>query len=150
MWAYHSHVHETADIFTGLVGPLVVYAPGTLDENDKPTDVDREYVTLFMVADENQSLLLNDNVAKYVPELDAGNNKAPVDPDSGVVDTSNPLADPAFIESNLMHSVNGRMYNNLDGLEMIKGERVRWLAFTFGNEADLHTGECERRYLPWS
>ncbi|KAI9022466.1 Cupredoxin [Hyaloraphidium curvatum] len=125
LWAYHSHVHEVRDIFTGMLGPLIVYAPGTLDKTtDKPTDVDREYAVALMVADENQSLMLEHNIAKYAPEV---------------------LNDPSvweadeFIESNLMHSINGRMYNNLDGLEMVVGQRVRWMTFAFGNEVDLHT-----------
>lgn len=124
-WAYHSHVHEVHDIFTGLIGPLAVYLPGTLDPvTDKPTDVDREYPALFMVVDENQSLMLESNIEKYTPAL--FNN-----PDAWTTDE--------FVEMNLMHSVNGRMYNNLDGFEMVVGERVRWFVFAFGNEVDLHT-----------
>jgi hypothetical protein len=125
MWAYHSHVHEIHDIYTGMVGALAVYAPGTLDPTtDKPRDVDREYATLFMVNDENQSLMLEQNIQKYTPNL------APY-PEAWTTDE--------FMEQNLMHSVNGRMYNNLDGLEMVAGERVRWFVFAFGNEVDLHT-----------
>jgi len=31
LWAYHSHIHET-DIYKGLIGPIVVYAPGAFPD----------------------------------------------------------------------------------------------------------------------
>jgi FtsP/CotA-like multicopper oxidase with cupredoxin domain len=42
-------------------------------------------------------------------------------------------------ERGLMHSVNGFIFGNLQGLEMKQGERVRWYLLGMGNEKDLHT-----------
>jgi hypothetical protein len=35
--------------------------------------------------------------------------------------------------------INGRIFGNLAGLEMIEGERVRWYVFGLGSENDFHT-----------
>jgi hypothetical protein len=42
--------------------------------------------------------------------------------------------DEEFEESNLMHNMNGRMYANLEGLEMTVGDSVRWFVAAFGTE----------------
>ena len=41
-----------------------------------------------------------------------------------------------YEESNLMHNINGRVFANLDGLEMKVGENVRWFVFAFGTEVN--------------
>ena len=122
MWSYHSHVSEVMDIYSGLVGPMVIYKPGMLGSNGLPTDIDREYVLYLLVGDENQSRYLEHNINAYcgVPSS---------------VDTS----DDDFIESNLMHGINGLLYCNLNDLFMCDGETVRWYTFAFGTEVDLHT-----------
>lgn len=35
--------------------------------------------------------------------------------------------------------INGKLYANLHGLEMVEGERVVWYLFAMGNEGDIHT-----------
>jgi FtsP/CotA-like multicopper oxidase with cupredoxin domain len=122
LWMYHSHVDEPADTNSGLIGPIIVSARGTTKADGTPADVDREFVTMFTVFDENSSLYLADNIAKY-----AGKPKK-VDPD-----------DEGFVESNLMHSVNGYVFGNLPGLKMRVGERVRWYTMGMGTEVDMHT-----------
>jgi FtsP/CotA-like multicopper oxidase with cupredoxin domain len=42
-------------------------------------------------------------------------------------------------EPGLMHSINGYIFGNLRGLEMDRGERVRWYLLGMGNEVDLHS-----------
>jgi FtsP/CotA-like multicopper oxidase with cupredoxin domain len=42
-------------------------------------------------------------------------------------------------EGDLMHSINGRIFGNLDGLTMKKGDRVRWHLVALGSEVDVHT-----------
>lgn len=42
LWAYHSHVMVEQDIYSGLVGPLVVCKAGVLGGDNMPTDVTRE------------------------------------------------------------------------------------------------------------
>jgi hypothetical protein len=67
---------------------------------------------LWQVTDENQSHYLADNCKAYGCDEE----------------------DADFEESNLMHSMNGRMYANLEGLEMTVGDKVRWYVAAFGTE----------------
>jgi FtsP/CotA-like multicopper oxidase with cupredoxin domain len=121
-WMYHSHTDEVADTYAGLMGPLIIGAAGRVNANAVPTDVDRELVVDFMVADENQSPYLQQNIDTFAG--DPGS----VDPD-----------DEEFQESNLMHSINGYVFGNLPGLTMTRGQRVRWNLMGMGTEVDLHT-----------
>lgn len=120
-WLYHSHTDEPRDTNSGLVGAIIVTGAGLADPNGAPKDVDREFVTLFTVFDENASWYLDRNIARFA--------------DSDAVD---PEAE-AFIESNLMHTINGYVFGNLPGLVMKRCERVRWYVMALGTEVDLHT-----------
>lgn len=42
-------------------------------------------------------------------------------------------------EGGLMHSINGYIFGNLQGLEVHREERVRWYLVGLGTEVDLHT-----------
>jgi FtsP/CotA-like multicopper oxidase with cupredoxin domain len=124
LWIYHSHANEVRDTNAGLVGPIIITREGMARPDGSPRDIDREFVTLFTVFDENQSWYLDKNVRRF-----AGDPTS-VDPE-----------DEDFIESNLMHSINGYVYGNLPlaSLTMRKGERVRWYTMGMGTEVDLHT-----------
>ena len=123
VWLYHSHISTPEDTNTGLMGPIIISErDGSRPDSAVPRDVDREFVTMFTVFDENSSRLLEHNINTY-----AG------DPNS--VETE----DEGFVESNLMHSINGFLYNNLPGLDMEQHEHVRWYLLALGDENDLHT-----------
>ena len=54
VWLYHSHVHPEAEIEAGLVGAIIVADPTRADHSTAlPNDVDREFVTLWMIFNEN-------------------------------------------------------------------------------------------------
>lgn len=122
MWMYMSHTDELADTYTGLVGPIIVTRCGMARSDGSPKDVDRQFVTMFEVSNENNSLWIDRNIAHFATQ-------------PASVDKSN----DDFVESNLMHSINGYVYGNLPGLVMHKGERVRWYVMGAGTEVDLHT-----------
>ena len=125
-WMYHSHVDEPRDANSGLVGPIIIAARGRAREDGRPNDVDREFVNLFMIYDENESWYLEDNVAA-----------ADVDVESADHDL--------FEESNLKHAINGFLWDNFPtvagghAMTMKVGERVRWYMLGMGTEVDLHT-----------
>jgi FtsP/CotA-like multicopper oxidase with cupredoxin domain len=121
MWMYHSHTDEVGDVYAGLTGFLIVTGKGRARPDATPIDVDREVFSLFEVDDENSSPLIDASIANF-----AG---APA-PDK---------ADPGFIESNTMHSINGYVYGNGPVVTMNLGERVRWYLMGMGGEIDLHT-----------
>jgi FtsP/CotA-like multicopper oxidase with cupredoxin domain len=133
LWMYHSHVDESGDTNAGLVGPIIVTAKGKARRDGSPKDVDRQFVTLFTVFDENRSPYLDLNIQTFAGD------PASVDPD-----------DEGFIESNLMHAINGYVFGNLPGLRMRLGERVRWYPFALGTEVDLHTPHWHANTLLWN
>lgn len=101
VWLYHSHVNSVPDMYQGLLGTMIITAKDKANPDDTPIDIDREFINLFMVFNENGE-----------------------DEDE---------------EGHLMHAINGRIFGNLEGLTMRKGERVRWHLIGVGTEVDLHT-----------
>lgn len=120
VWLYHSHADEVRDTNSGLMGPILISRKGQLDRNGKPRGIDREFVVLFSVFDENESHYLEKNIKAFAPE-------------------TTDREDDGFRESNLMHAMNGYVYDNLPALTMRVGERVRWYQLALGTEVDLHT-----------
>jgi FtsP/CotA-like multicopper oxidase with cupredoxin domain len=125
LWMYHSHIDKPAETNAGLIGPLIVTAAGKAKEDGSPVDVDREFVTLFTVFDENASLYFDVNIDQFTGRPDRVRERH--------------LEDDEFAESNLMHAINGYVFGNLPGLMMKLGERVRWYVLGMGTEVDLHT-----------
>lgn len=120
-YAYYSSVDFVKDTASGLIGPLAICRRGVLTQGRRQRDIAREFALLFMVFDENQSWYLEDNIQTYL-------GKAEVPADDG-----------GFEESNMMHGINGKVYGNLLGISMVKGERVQWYLMGMGNEVDIHT-----------
>jgi hypothetical protein len=122
MWMYHSHADEVADTYAGLMGPIEVTARGKARADGSPRDVDRELFALFSVMNENASPFLQTNLERFAQQ--------PFPSDIG---------DEDFVESNLMHSINGFVFGNQPVVTVHKGERVRWYVMSMGTEVDLHT-----------
>jgi len=121
-WLYHAHDHESVDIYAGLIGAIIVTRASSANPDGTPKDVDREFVTLFMIFDENLSPYLDANVQQFVGSPESINKR-----------------DEDFKESNKKHAINGLLYGNVNGLTMRRGERVRWYVIGLGNENDIHT-----------
>jgi hypothetical protein len=49
VWWYHAHNDEARETNAGLLGPIIVTAKGKAKPDGSPKDVDREFVTLFMI-----------------------------------------------------------------------------------------------------
>lgn len=124
LWMYHSHVMAPYSTNAGLIGPIVITARGRADADGKPLDVDREFISLYTVFDENVSPYLEKNFKEYALGEDL---------------TQDLREDDDFMESNLMHAINGYVYGNMPGQVMEAGERVRWYLIGMGTEVDLHT-----------
>uniref|UniRef100_A0A4W4GG06 ferroxidase n=1 Tax=Electrophorus electricus TaxID=8005 RepID=A0A4W4GG06_ELEEL len=120
-FAYYSNVDFIKDTASGLIGPLVVCRKGTLNRARRRLDVDREFALIFLIFDENMSWYLEQNIKEYY------NSSLPL------------IKNSEFQESNKMHGINGKVYGNLCGLDMQKGERVDWYLLGMGSEVDLHT-----------
>jgi hypothetical protein len=122
IWPYHSHVNPVRDSNSGLTGAIVVTRKGVARPDGSPKDVDREFVTLFKIFDENVSWYLDDNIAALTGKS---------------VKFERDNAD--FVESNKMHSINGYVFGNMPMPKMKVGEHMRWYLFSLGTEVDLHT-----------
>ncbi|XP_045395394.1 ceruloplasmin isoform X2 [Lemur catta] len=117
---YHSHIDAPKDIASGLIGPLILCKKDSLDD-EKEKNIDREFVVMFSVVDENLSWYLEDNIKTYCTE-----------PEKVERDNED------FQESNRMYSVNGYTFGSLPGLSMCAEDRVKWYLFGMGNEVDVH------------
>ncbi|MEX0887681.1 MAG: multicopper oxidase domain-containing protein [Phycisphaeraceae bacterium] len=51
---YRSHVQPVEDVYRGLVGPILITRPEAANDDATPNDVDREFVCMFLVFDENE------------------------------------------------------------------------------------------------
>ncbi len=135
VWLYHSHVNEQRDVNSGLIGPIIVTARGMARPDGSPKDVDREFICLFMLFDENVSWYLDHNIQTYTSDP-KGVNKLdgkPVDAD-GLFS----LIGTGFVAESFRSSINGYMYANGPMMTMKKGEHVRWYMTTIGGLVNAH------------
>jgi FtsP/CotA-like multicopper oxidase with cupredoxin domain len=125
IWMYHSHVDETRDVNTGLVGPLIVTARGKARADGTPVDVDRELVTAYVQVHEEHSW----NAAVNLPR----------GADSTAIANPHQLQNiyPWFVQ----FSINGYTHGALplEALTIRKGQRVRWYVFASTNDFDGHS-----------
>lgn len=138
VWLYHSHAMDLKDVESGLIGAIIVTRRGMADQNGRPKDVDKEFVNLFMIFDENASWYLDHNIQTFTTDP-KGVNKVESGPpfvDEGSVMT---LELTGFVASNLKATINGYMYSNMPMMTMKKGERVRWYLITVGQGFNFHT-----------
>ncbi|KAL4429029.1 hypothetical protein ABPG77_006068 [Micractinium sp. CCAP 211/92] len=120
-YTYTSSVDLVGHPNAGLIGVVVVASKGALDgTTGLPTGVNAMVPLLFNIQDEASSPLLDQNIAAANLSVAA-------------------TFDPAWGESNLMHSINGYMYCNLPGLAAKRGDTVRLILVGMGSEADLHS-----------
>jgi FtsP/CotA-like multicopper oxidase with cupredoxin domain len=134
VWLYHSHVMSDEDINAGLVGAIVVTDRAHARPDGTPKDVDREFITLYMIFNE---------VGYLQPEAENG---AEDDNDDVALRTKreafrklNAAAQRQFLAGGMKHAINGYIFGNLPPMEMNDGERVRWYVLALGSEQDLHS-----------
>jgi FtsP/CotA-like multicopper oxidase with cupredoxin domain len=132
LWLYHSHANERRDVATGLVGGIIVSAKGTVKTDGTPKDVDREFVTIFYTADENQSWYLDENISKYIRDPMSLKNMGFF----AFREIEGERVNVSFAASNLRETINGYIFGNAPGFTMKQGQRIRWYIAAMGG---LHT-----------
>lgn len=134
VWLYHSH--GNAGLESGLIGAIIITARGQSQPDGRPKGVDREFVNLFMLFDENTSWYLKHNIDTYTSDP-KGVNKLEFNPtdDEGNFSGSG----SGFAAVNVRGTINGYIYGNGPMLTMKKGEHVRWYLITMGEGFNLHT-----------
>jgi FtsP/CotA-like multicopper oxidase with cupredoxin domain len=146
VWFYHSHVEDQRDVDAGLVGAIVVTARGMARPDGTPKDVDREFVALFNMFDENQSWYLDRNIAQYAPAVKGQEKAAEIPVDLNGVYS---LVGTAFADSNFKFTINGYLYANGPKMVMKRDERVRWYLLTIGNGINFHTPHWHGNTVLW-
>jgi FtsP/CotA-like multicopper oxidase with cupredoxin domain len=119
-----------AEINLGLVGAIIITDSAHARPDATPDDVDREFVTLFLIFNENGGLdndMDTDDLDPALLRRREGFQKL------------SPMAQQEMLERGLKHTINGYFFGNLPGLEMYEGERVRWYLAALGSEQDMHT-----------
>ena len=136
-WLYHSHAEELRDVASGLFGGIVVTRRGMARPAGRPKDVDREFVTIFITLNENESWYLDDNIRDHTTDPKNVNRAEshPATPD-GMVGT---VVGTGFVETNMKWSINGYLYGNMPLMTMRTGDRVRWYVATLGDFFNAHT-----------
>ncbi|KAG7331178.1 hypothetical protein KOW79_005147 [Hemibagrus wyckioides] len=119
---YHSAVNTPRDIASGLVGPLLICKSQSLSTRNVQLRADKEQHAMFAVFDENKSWYLNENILTF-----CGDPKT-VKPD-----------DPDFYKSNVMHTINGYVYESGQVLGFCNGEIVTWHVSSVGEQDDIQT-----------
>ncbi|XP_060784747.1 coagulation factor V [Neoarius graeffei] len=119
---YHSAVNTPRDIASGLVGPLLICKSQSLSTRNVQLRADKEQHAMFTIFDENKSWYLNENIFTY-----CGDPKN-VKPD-----------DPEFYKSNVMHTINGYVYESGQILGFCNGEIATWHVSSVGEQDDIQT-----------
>jgi FtsP/CotA-like multicopper oxidase with cupredoxin domain len=136
VWLYHSHTNELKDIESGLVGAMIITRRGMADADGKPKDVDREFVCLYLLFDENVSWYIDHNIQTFTtdPKDVKKLEFAPVDNEGNFSGVGS-----GFVVANAKFAINGFIYGTGHLMTMKKGERVRWYLVALGEQFSVHT-----------
>jgi len=136
-WLYHSHADELRDVASGLFGVIVITRHGVALPDGRPKDVDREFVSMYIAINENESWYLDENIQAHIADpkkLDRLEFR-PVTPEG----MPTPIAGSGFVDTNFKWSINGYIYGNMPMMTMRQGDRVRWYVATLGDFNNAHT-----------
>ena len=137
VWLYHSHVDEMRDIASGLFGAIVVTAKGKARVDGRPKDVDREFVSMMISVNENESWYLEDNIGEYTSDPKGVERRESIpEAQDGILA---PGLGRGFADTNLRYTINGYLFANMPMMTLKKGERVRWYLVTLGDSNNFHT-----------
>ncbi|KAM7045154.1 coagulation factor VIII [Molossus nigricans] len=116
---YSSFVNQERDLASGLIGPLLICYKESVDQRGNQMMSDKRNVILFSVFDENRSWYLTENMQRFLPNADGMH---PQDPD--------------FQVSNIMHSINGYVFDSLQ-LSVCLYEVAYWYILSVGAQTDF-------------
>ncbi len=136
-WLYHSHTDELQDVASGLLGVIVVTRRGMALPNGRPKDVDREFVSMYIAVNENESWYLKDNIRAHATDPEGVDRKqSSLFTPEGMAGT---IAGTGFVDTNIKWSINGYIFGNMPLMTMKLGDRVRWYVATLGDFNNAHT-----------
>ncbi|GAB1302912.1 Coagulation factor VIII [Apodemus speciosus] len=116
---YSSFINPERDLASGLIGPLLICYKESVDQRGNQMMSDKRNVILFSLFDENQSWYITENMQRFLP------NAAETQPQ-----------DPGFQASNIMHSINGYVFDSLE-LTVCLHEVAYWYILSVGAQTDF-------------
>ncbi|KAF1629359.1 Coagulation factor VIII, partial [Eudyptes filholi] len=116
---YYSSIDPVRDTASGLIGPLLICFKKSMDQRGNQIMSDKTRLVLFSVFDENRSWYLEENIRRFCT-------------DAAHVDTQ----DPQFYASNVMHTINGFVFDNLQP-KLCLHEVVYWYILSVGAQTDF-------------
>ncbi|CAM4718286.1 coagulation factor VIII isoform X1 [Lepidochelys kempii] len=116
---YYSSINPVRDTASGLIGPLLICSKESMDQRGNQMMSDETRFVLFSVFDENHSWYLAENIQRFCTDA------AMVNPQ-----------DPEFYASNVMHSINGYVFDNLH-LKLCLHQVVYWYVLSVGAQTDF-------------
>ncbi|XP_051513639.1 coagulation factor VIII-like [Myxocyprinus asiaticus] len=119
--AYYSNINMEKDINSGLIGPLLICRPGTLDQHVLLQPRVTDFFLLFTTFDERKSWYLDYNIRKFCTP-----------PCQAKVD------DPWFAISNKFAAINGYVAETLPGLMVGQYQTARWHLLNVGSQGEFH------------
>ncbi|KAL8287598.1 hypothetical protein RQP46_003456 [Phenoliferia psychrophenolica] len=143
LWSYHADLNLQNDVMSGFFGPFIAYNKGQMAAT--MAKYKKEYVMYFATTNEAQSYYLNDNVAKYLPDMTfEAQSGAPVPvPTTSQNETVwgnmyndlPPTGSNASLAQSFM-TINGFGYANMPTLEMCQDDEVIWHVWSMGSFND--------------
>ncbi|XP_078118780.1 coagulation factor V [Sander vitreus] len=118
---YHSAVDTVRDIASGLIGQILICKYRSLNIRGVQLKADKEQHAMLAVFDENKSWYLDENIRQYCDRSKI--NKA----------------DPDFYKSNVMHSINGYVFESGPLLGFCNGEIATWHVSSIGAQDYIQT-----------
>nr|XP_020451699.1 coagulation factor VIII-like [Monopterus albus] len=119
--AYYSTVDKEKDLHSGLIGPLVICKPGTLQIHQNRQPDIQDFSLLFHTFDETKSWYLEENLLQHcVPPCQVNTE------------------DPWYHISNKFAAINGYVAETLPGLMVAQNQLVRWHLLNVGNNEEYH------------
>ncbi|KAL2081363.1 hypothetical protein ACEWY4_023216 [Coilia grayii] len=119
---YHSAVNTTRDIASGLIGPLLICKSQSLNKRNVQMKADKEQHAMFAIFDENKSWYLDENIRDHCTD------PARVRKDA-----------PDFYASNVMHTINGYMFESGQVLGFCNREIATWHVSSVGEQNRIQT-----------
>ncbi|KAM7161054.1 coagulation factor VIII [Macrochelys suwanniensis] len=116
---YYSSINPVRDTASGLIGPLLICSKESMDQRGNQMMSDETRFVLFSVFDENHSWYLAENIQQFCTDA------ATVNPQ-----------DPEFYASNVIHSINGYVFDNLH-LKLCLHQVVYWYVLSVGAQTDF-------------
>ncbi|XP_053129973.1 coagulation factor VIII isoform X2 [Hemicordylus capensis] len=116
---YYSSVKPAQDLASGLIGPLLICLKETMDQRGNQMISDEAKFVMFSVFDENRSWYLAENIQRFCTDAASINHR-----------------DPEFYASNVMHSINGYVFDNLN-LKLCQNKVVYWYVLNVGAQTEI-------------